>query len=293
MPISLARVGLQRKLIGGLVSDVLPAHTAPPLSLVYTAGLASRRSGVKSDLIADLCARRGWGFVRYDPRHGVGESPGALRDTTLTNAIADLNTILQHTPGRVVLLGSSFGGMVAAWTAAGVPWHPPQYMKGTSSLVPWRDELSLTVPERVVGVVLIAPAVRLAERWTALQSSDEEADFIVPSRYTTEPIALRPTAALDVARYRDAVLHDQFRRSNAFLLLAHGSRDDVVPVEDARAWFQEVRLTDKEMLVLPDDHRLSTEFHHCIERIDFRCRSYLARPRFWRMCPTLYDALQP
>ena len=40
--------------------------------------------------------------------------------------------------------------------------------------------------------------------------------------------ALRPTAALDVARYRDAVLHDQFRRSNAFLLLAHGSRDDVV-----------------------------------------------------------------
>src|SRR5690606_7892817 len=125
-----------------IVADHLPGD-AP--ALVFLHGLVSVRRGEKSTALFDLAARTGRAAWRFDFR-GHGESSGVLHDTTLTELIADARSVLEAS-GPAFLVGSSLGGLVAAWTAA-------------------------RHPEFVRGLVLLAPALRFLPRLIARSRAD-------------------------------------------------------------------------------------------------------------------------
>jgi pimeloyl-ACP methyl ester carboxylesterase len=273
---------MRRTVLGGLAADILPARRN--ITLVYTPGLASVRRGVKSDSLAKMCERSGWGFVRYDPTHSPGESTGAVRDATLGAGIRDLQAVLSEVPGDVVLSGASLGGFISAWVAAGVPWRPPVFEKHCRGENP-------TLQDRIRAVALFAPAVDIASRWAELRScAGGGVDFPVPSRYVEEPIVLRNEAVDDAALYQNKVLFGELRRRNTNLLLVHGSRDDVVSLETAESWFKEVPLRNKELFVVNDDHRINNEFHRVAERVDALCRVAAETPLLWSMFPRSHRA---
>ena len=97
--------------------------------------------------------------------------------------------------GRAVLIGSSLGGLVAAWTAA-------------------RD------PARVAALVLIAPAfevVRHLEVGRRLAAGE------------TDTLELGPAAVADARRFDESRLPDHLTMPTLFI---HGERDDTAPLAD-------------------------------------------------------------
>lgn len=94
---------------------------------VYSPGLGSLRHGAKSEAVRRESALRGYDFVRFD-LFGHGDSAGALRDVTVTGAVADLVGVIgddearaesaQRPPRRLVLAGASFGGYVSLLAAS-------------------------------------------------------------------------------------------------------------------------------------------------------------------------------
>ena len=119
--------------------DEPPEAAEDGLVLLYLHGFGSSQDGDKADLFRDRCVNRGIAFASFDFQ-GHGSSGGSMLDLTLSRNLADLEAV--HTKleelghSRVVLFGSSLGGLTALWHA-------------------WRH------PDRVAGALLLAPALGL------------------------------------------------------------------------------------------------------------------------------------
>lgn len=102
-------------------------------TILWLGGFRSDRTGSKASFLADLCRQENWSFVRFD-YFGHGESSGEFVDGSISQWVADSLEILDtQTRGPVILLASSMGGWVALQAA-------------------------LARPDRVAGLVLLAPA---------------------------------------------------------------------------------------------------------------------------------------
>jgi hypothetical protein len=102
-------------------------------------------AGTKAQALADWAADQGRDFLRFD-YFGHGLSSGAFEHGTVTRWRADALAVIDAlTEGPLVLVGSSMGGWLACLAA-------------------------LSRPERVGGLVLIAPAADFTERliWPSL-----------------------------------------------------------------------------------------------------------------------------
>ena len=110
-----------------IMADVM-AGSSP--AYVYLHGMSSTRSSEKSDALYERARSRGRAFARFDFR-GHGDSSGSMTDLTLTELIEDTTTVLDHM-GPSLLVGSSLGGLVAAWTAA----KNPDLVTGLTMLSP-------------------------------------------------------------------------------------------------------------------------------------------------------------
>jgi pimeloyl-ACP methyl ester carboxylesterase len=275
---------MRRAVLGGLVADVLP--TRKNLTVVYTPGLSSKRRCFKSESLAKMCERRGWGFVSYDPTHSPGDSLGDVRDVTLGARIRDLQTVISNVPGDVVLAGASLGGLASAWAAAGVPWRPP-ILEGQG-----RGGVS-TLEERIRGVAVFGAAVDVAARWDELRGrSGSQHDFVIPGQHVfDQPVKLRNEAADDAKLYQNKVLHSQFRRRAPVMLVAHGSKDEIVPFKSVESWFNDSTLARKEFFVVNDDHGMNREFFRVVDRVDALCRVVAETPWTWSMFPRFHRAL--
>jgi pimeloyl-ACP methyl ester carboxylesterase len=277
---------MRRAVLGGLVADVLPARKN--LTVVYTPGLSSKRRCFKSESLAKMCERRGFGFVTYDPTHSPGESTGEVRDVTLGARIRDLQAVVAQVPGDVVLAGASLGGLASAWAAAGVPWRPP-LLEGQG-----RGEAS-PMEERIRGVAVFGAAFDVAAQWAALRDRDtscEEPDFALPGQSVhDEPVRLRREAADDATLYQNQLLHSQFRRRAPAMLVAHGSKDEIVSIDAAKNWFTDSTLARKEFFEVNDAHGMNKEFFRVVERVDALCRVVCETPDLWRMFPRVNRAL--
>jgi len=118
-------------------------ETRPSPCVVACHGLGASKDSDKYLLLARELPAAGLALARFDFR-GSGESGGLHRDATIATRIADLEAILDHLAkqpaldGRFGLLGSSLGGFVASWVAAGrAPSDPPL------PLVTWNAPASL------------------------------------------------------------------------------------------------------------------------------------------------------
>jgi alpha-beta hydrolase superfamily lysophospholipase len=117
----------------------LPAMIPSPC-VVACHGMGASKDSDKYLLLGRELPAHGLALARFDFR-GSGESGGLSRDATVTTRLADTEAVLDflarqpELDGRLALLGSSLGGFVALWAAAGRPGVP---------LVTWNAPAVLT-----------------------------------------------------------------------------------------------------------------------------------------------------
>jgi pimeloyl-ACP methyl ester carboxylesterase len=130
--------------------------------------------------------------------------------------------------GKTVLIGSSLGGLTAARVAAG--------------------------ESRVVGLVLLAPAFQLAQRWREALGPAWDDWQRMGWREVTDYTTGKP-ARVDFGFVEDAERVDVgFPDVRCPTLILHGTRDDTVPISRSRefaALHPQVRLVE-----LDDGHEL-------------------------------------
>lgn len=117
--------------------------------ILWLGGFHSDMLGEKASALHDYAQREGRTFVRFDYL-GHGESSGRFEDGTVGRWRSDALAVIDHlTEGPLVLVGSSMGGWMALLVA-------------------------LARPERVKGLVLLAPAPDFTERLMWAQFDDDQ-----------------------------------------------------------------------------------------------------------------------
>jgi pimeloyl-ACP methyl ester carboxylesterase len=203
----------------------------------WLGGFKSDMTGTKATALDSWAAQTGYPFVRFD-YFGHGQSSGDFRKGTISRWKDDALAVLdQICEGPQVLVGSSMGGWISTLVA-------------------------LERPERVAGIVLIAPAIDMTEElmWSRFpddikQTISRDGVWLRPSAYDPEPYAITK-ALLDDGR-RHLILGGRVPLSCPIRIL-HGMRDPDVP------WQLSLRLIDvlasKDVVasfIKDGDHRLS------------------------------------
>ena len=205
-------------------------------TLVWLGGFRSDMMGTKAEVLSEWAVREGRGYVRFD-YSGHGESEGRFENGTIgawrTDALAVIDTL---TTGPLILIGSSMGCWLACLVA-------------------------LARVERVVGLVLIAPAAdftsALMEAEMPPEAKREMADtgvWLRPSDHG-EPYPI--TRALIEEGRRWSILPGPVPIDRPVRILQGGDDPDV-PWRHALALHETLASTDKVFTLIHDgDHRLS------------------------------------
>jgi hypothetical protein len=147
--------------------------------------------------------------------------------------------------------------------------------------------------DRIRGVAVFGAPVDVAQQWEELRGlSWNEDDFAIPGQHVLdEPVRLRKEAADDAKLYENKLLNAQFRRRAPAMLVAHGSKDEVVPLPSVERWFNDSTLSRKELFTVNDDHGMNREFFRVVERVDALCRVVDETPWVWKTFPGVQRAL--
>jgi hypothetical protein len=207
---------------------------------VWLGGFRSDMEGGKA-LVLDAWARAdARPFVRFD-YFGHGASSGAFADGTIgrwrDDAVAVIDAV---TDGPQVLVGSSMGGWIALLAA-------------------------LARPERVAGLLLIAPAPDFTERlmWRAFPDEVraailEKGVHHLPSDYGFEPTPV--TRALIEDGRRWLLYDDETIPVRVPVRILQGLKDPDVPWRHALELVARLESPDIEFIQVEDgDHRLSSD----------------------------------
>ena len=193
-------------------------------------------AGTKATFLDDFCAARGLGYVRFD-YSGHGASSGRFEDGTIgawaQDAIAVVDRVID---GPLVLVGSSMGGWIMLLVA-------------------------LARPDRIAGLVGLAPAPDFTEALIWNRLSDEDRDLLLrvgrlerPSAYSEEPTIL--TRAL-IEEGRSHLLSAPIGIRCPVRLL-HGMADPDVPHRLSLDLAERLVSNDVRVTLIKDgDHRLS------------------------------------
>jgi pimeloyl-ACP methyl ester carboxylesterase len=227
-------------------------------TLVWLSGFASDMGGTKAQALHEWAERAGRAYLRFD-YGGTGRSEGAFTDGSIGDWLADTLAILDaQTEGPLLLVGSSMGGWIALLAAQ-------------------------ARPQRVVGLVLIAPAPDFTERLMWPELSPEARDQILregswprPSPYG-DPV---PITRKLIEDGRNHLLMDGPIPFEGPVRILHGQMDPDVPwgysLELAEQLVSEdVRVT----YVKSGDHRLSTPHNLAMlaETVEALCVELAAR----------------
>ena len=218
------------------VSIAVEVMAGDPPAYVYMHGMSSVRTGEKSDALLERARRRGRCFARFDFR-GHGESSGNVTDITLTELVEDTTAVLQEV-GPSLLVGSSLGGLVAAWTAA----HNPD-------LVP--------------GLTMLSPALGFLPK-------------IARSRQQGQPIELRDSEGVELIfskrAIEDAASYDEEALPKMLwmpTLIVHGELDDSVPFQLSQRFFETLPHGRKDLWLVPEGgHRLNQRIDEIYDRME-------------------------
>ena len=118
----------------------LPVNQQSAPCVICSHGLFSSKESSKFIAMAEQLAGEGFIALRYDHR-GCGVSEGKIEETTVSNRLKDLDSILRFvgqrfkTTPRIGLFGSSMGGYISLLKAAQAPL--------VSSVVVWATPFEL------------------------------------------------------------------------------------------------------------------------------------------------------
>lgn len=208
--------------------------------VMWLGGFRSDRTGTKAEALMRWAAAEGRAALRFD-YSGHGASPGRFEDGSIDRWRADALAMLDaETAGPQVLVGSSMGGWIALLCA-------------------------IARPERIAGLVLIAPAPDFTERlmWPALPEAARSAiqrDGVwpQPSAYAQEPTPLCRTL-FDGSRPW-LLLNAPSVPVSAPVRILHGQEDPDVPWRLSLELAEKLEAADVVVSLIKDgDHRLSRE----------------------------------
>jgi pimeloyl-ACP methyl ester carboxylesterase len=177
------------------------------------------------------------GFVRFD-YSGHGRSGGRFEDGKISRWLGDTLAVVDGlTGGPLVLVGSSMGGWLALLAAR-------------------------ARPERVAGLLLIAPAPDFTERlmWPSFSPAQqrqlmEQGRLVLPSAYAPEPTVI--TRAMIEDGRSQQVMNAPIAFNGPVEILAGGGDPDV-PLSHVKALVDVLPRGTTELQVIADgDHRLS------------------------------------
>jgi pimeloyl-ACP methyl ester carboxylesterase len=205
--------------------------------VVFLSGFNSAMAGTKATALHAWAARTGRPFVRYD-YSGHGASEGRFEDAVVSDWRADTLGVLDRlTTGPQILVGSSMGGWLALLAA-------------------------LARPDRVAGLVLIAPACDFTERLLWARMPEDARDAVTqhgvwlrPSHYGPAPYPI--TRAL-IEDGRKHLLMDREIPVECPVRILQGMQDPDVPWRHGLALVELLRANDVTFeLIKSGDHRLS------------------------------------
>lgn len=216
-------------------------------------GLESSKESVKWRTFASRLTREGYACLRFNFR-GCGEGPekseGDFRDSSLTSRIRDYLAALAFLRsasacidiGRLGVIGSSFGGMVAL--AAGDP--------------------------RVEAMITLATPYDFPSLAKSSNSIESE-DYILPSGRRLERNFLE-----DIRKYD--ILEAARNPKRAPLLIIHGGSDEIIAVEQAYRLAEEASSPKRFEIVEEANHVFSgAHLHKVIDLCMAWFRQHLPR----------------
>lgn len=212
-----------------------PEMRAP--GVIFIHGFMSDMDGGKAVFLEEHCRARGVAFVRFD-QFGHGRSSGAFEDGSIGRWAEDTVAVLDAlSEGPQVLVGSSCGGWLMLLAA-------------------------MARPDRVAGLVGIAPAPDFTEDLVWPEFTDEQREAVtrdgfvlIPSDYSDQPYTF--TKRLFDDGRRNLVLREDIPFDGPVRLL-HGQQDTAVPWERSLLLMDRLRSTDVECTFIKGgDHRLS------------------------------------
>ncbi len=205
-------------------------------TVVWLGGFGSDMDGTKAAALSDWARAQGRAYLRFD-YFGHGRSEGDFAKGSITRWRADALAVIDAlTEGPLVLVGSSMGGWLACLAA-------------------------LARPERIAGLVLIAPAADFTSALMEPELPDEARLMIEetgvwrrPSQYG-EPMPISRVLLEDGARW--SILPGPVS-IDAPVRILQGKADPDVPWTHALALSQALTGEDQVFsLVVDGDHRLS------------------------------------
>lgn len=204
---------------------------------VWLGGFHSVMTGTKASALDRWAAARGRALLRFD-YFGHGLSSGTFADGTVSRWRDDALVVLDRLcDGPQVLVGSSMGGWIALLAA-------------------------LARPERIAGLLLIAPAPDFTEAliWARMPADIrrqvmERGHWERPSAYGDGPYPI--TRALIEDGRRNFVLDGPIAITCPVRIL-HGMKDPDVPLDHVLKLVERLPRDTTLTLIKDGDHRLST-----------------------------------
>jgi pimeloyl-ACP methyl ester carboxylesterase len=215
-------------LAGTLIAPEVPSDAG--VVLVHGAGV-TREEGSFFTRLADGLAEVGVSSLRYDLR-GHGESDGRQEEVTLSAHLNDIRVGLARMrqaitgAGRTSLLGTSFGGGLAAYYAAQQP-------TGLARLVLLNPQLNYK-----------SRYIDQKPHWSSDFLDDETARVLSEQGYISHRPGVKHGRALlnEVFWLQPHVVLDQI---TAPTLIVHGTKDTFIPIESSRAATRQLQVEHK------------------------------------------------
>lgn len=207
-------------------------------TVVWLSGFKSDMNGTKVVALERWAATGGHGFLAFD-YSGHGASEGSFDDGTISLWRQDtLDAIDGLSSGPLLLVGSSMGGWMALLAA-------------------------LARPERVSGMVLVAPAPDFTEKLMWPDLPEQARAEILQNGYTLRPSdydePYRITRRL-IEDGRQWQLLDTPLELDCPVRILQGMRDEDVPWQHAQQLLAAITSQDVVLTLIKDgDHRLSRE----------------------------------
>jgi hypothetical protein len=222
-------------LAGSALAVARQSGNAP--TFVWLGGFKSDMAGTKASVLSGWARDAGKAFVRFD-YSGHGRSGGRFEDGTVGQWAAEAIAVIDAcTTGPLVLVGSSMGAWLALLAAA-------------------------VRPDRVAGLLLIAPAADFTERlmWAEFsvdvkREIETKRAWARPSAYGDEPYVITKQLIEDGRRW---LVMDSPIPFPGPVRILQGGRDPDVPEAHARALAALIQSPDLRFDLIPGgDHRLS------------------------------------